>query len=139
MIILDSESFDAVMQAMKLPKSTPEEVEKKEKALAEAYRKATSIPLKVMEKSYQALELAQVTAEKGNINSISDAGVAALLGKTAVEGAYFNVLINLPSLKDESFRTEVTAQANEIMNKATQLSNLILKTVREKLGCPTAS
>ena len=67
------------------------------------------------------------------------AGVAALLGQAAVEGAYFNVLINLPSLKDESFRTEVTAQANEIMNKATQLSNLILKTVREKLGCPTAS
>jgi formiminotetrahydrofolate cyclodeaminase len=65
--------------------------------------------------------------------------VAALLGKSALEGAYFNVLINLPSLKDENFKSQISSQANEIMAKTTELSDSILKTVREKLGCPTAS
>ncbi len=139
LIILDSESFNSVMQALKLSKTTPEEVEKREKTLQEAYHKATSIPLKVMQKSLQALELAQITADKGNVNSVSDAGVAALLGKSAVEGAYFNVLINLPSLKDENFKSQISSQAGEIMARASELSSSVLKTVNEKLGCPTAT
>ena len=136
LIILDSESFEAVMQAMKLPKSTPEEVAKREKSLEDAYRKATSVPLQVMEKSLQALELARITAEKGNLNSVSDAGVAALLGEAAVQGAYLNVMINLPSLKDHDFKSQVQTQAEQLRTKAAQLAQSILNSVSEKLGCP---
>ena len=136
LIILDSESFEAVMQAMKLTKSTPEEVAKREKSLEDAYRKATSVPLQVMEKSLQALELARITAEKGNLNSVSDAGVAALLGQAAVQGAYLNVMINLPSLEDHDFKSQVQTQAEQLRTKAAQLAQSILNSVSEKLGCP---
>src|SRR5574341_65155 len=136
LIILDSESFEAVMQAMKLSKSTPEEVAKREKSLEEAYRKATSVPLQVMEKSLQTLELARITAEKGNVNSISDAGVAALLGQAAVQGAYLNVMINLPSLKDQDFKNQVQTRAQEIKKQALEVAQRTINAVHEQLGCP---
>jgi len=136
LIILDSESFQAVMQAMKLPKGTPEEIGRRAKLLDESYRKATSIPLLVMEKSLQALELTKVTAEKGNLNSVSDAGVAALLGKAAVEGAFLNVMINLPSLADQEFKNRVQTRALDIKTKAIQLADFILSSVNQKLECP---
>ena len=139
LIILDSKSFEAVMQAMRLPKGTPEETERRGKLLDEAYRKATSIPLQVMEKSLQALELAKVTAEKGNVNSISDAGVASLLGRAAVEGAFLNVMINLPSLQDQEFKKRVQNQAEEIRAKALTIADSIQNLVSEKLGCPKST
>lgn len=136
LIIKDSESFDSVMQVLKFPKGSPEEIERREKTLEEAYRKATSVPLLVMEKSWQVLQLAQVTADKGNINSVSDAGVASLLAHAAVEGAYFNVMINLPSLKDQAFQEQVKKQALEIKAQAAQLAGAVVNLVQEKMGCP---
>ena len=139
LIVLDSQSFDSVIQALKLPQGTPEEVQKREKGLEEAYQKATWVPLDVMEKSLQVLELAQVAAQKGNVNSVSDAGVAALLGQAAVEGAHLNVMINLSSLKDETFRNQTGSRALQMKTKAGELTSLTLKLVNERMGCPKNS
>lgn len=136
LIIADSESFDAVMQAMKLPKSSPAEIETRDKKLGEAYRKATAIPLSVMEKSLEVLELSAVCAEKGNVNSVSDAGVSSLLAKAALEGAYLNVMINLPSLTDKTYAAEVESKTRQLTVKSEQLHRAVLEKVKEQLGCP---
>jgi len=99
---LDTMAFNKVMDALKLPKKTDEQKEKKARAIEEASQEATLVPLGVLEKSIEALKMAKDIALKGNKNSLSDAGVAGLMAQAAAEGAYYNVKINLPGLGHHS-------------------------------------
>jgi len=96
----DTQAFNRVMETFRLPKRTPEQVRAKDLAVAEATREATRIPLSVLTRVPQVLELAAEVGEIGNANSLSDAGVAVLTARAAAEGVYYNVLINLASLQD---------------------------------------
>jgi len=130
---LDTASFDQVMEAFRLPRKTEEQKAAREKAIQEATREATRVPLLVMEKGLEALKLIRVVAENGNKNSISDAAVAALAALTAVEGAYYNVLINLPGITDQQFRTSVRRKAGQIKRRSAQLQQASLKIVNRHL------
>lgn len=130
---LDTASFDQVMEAFRLPRKTEEQKAAREKAIQEATREATRVPLLVMEKGLEALKLIRVVAENGNKNSISDAAVAALAALTAVEGAYYNVLINLPGITDQQFRTSVRRKAGQIKRRSAQLQHASLKIVNRHL------
>jgi glutamate formiminotransferase/formiminotetrahydrofolate cyclodeaminase len=110
----DTEAFNKVMEALRLPKGTPAEQAVRAQALQKASREATLVPLAVLEQSAKALELAAALAEKGNPNSLSDSGVAGLTARAAAEGAYYNVLINLPSIEDEAFRQETRQKADAL-------------------------
>jgi len=129
----DAESFDRVMDAFRFPKETQEEKEARSRRIEEATKGATQVPLEVMEKALRVLGLSRVVAEKGNPNSISDAGVAALLAWSAVEGADLNVEINLSSLKDESFVKRARTKCEEIKRRAHAILNEVLPLVRSKL------
>jgi glutamate formiminotransferase/formiminotetrahydrofolate cyclodeaminase len=94
----DARAFDAVMTANRMPKTTHDEAKRREEAVQAATRRAIDVPLGVMRLCERALPLVERVAEKGNQNSISDAGVAALVLGAAAEGAHLNVLINLPGL-----------------------------------------
>ena len=107
----DTQAFNKVMEAFRLPKTTPEQSEEKDRAVEEANKEATLVPLQVLEKAVEAVGLARAAAAKGNKNSISDAGVAGLAGQAAGEGAYYNVLINLAGIKDADFSDRVRRQA----------------------------
>ncbi len=107
----DARAFNKVMEALRLPKATPEQAREKDKAIEEATKEATLIPLEVMGKAVEAAKLARSAAEKGNRNSASDAGVAALVAGAAGEGAHLNVLINLPAIKDAKFASRVLLRA----------------------------
>jgi glutamate formiminotransferase/formiminotetrahydrofolate cyclodeaminase len=96
----DTNSFNAVMDSFGLPKKSPAQAKARDLAIAEATREATRVPLSVLEKVPGLLELAGEVGEIGNVNSLSDAGVAVLSGLAGAEGAYYNVLINLDSLKE---------------------------------------
>ncbi|MBE0711117.1 MAG: cyclodeaminase/cyclohydrolase family protein, partial [Candidatus Aminicenantes bacterium] len=111
----DTRAFNKVMEAFRLPKTTPEQASEKEQAVEEANKEATLIPLEVLEKAGQAVALARVAAAKGNKNSMSDAGVAGLAGQAAGEGAYYNVLINLAGIKDDKFVADVRRRADRLM------------------------
>ena len=91
----DAAAFDKVMAAMRLPKETDEEKAARTQVLQAALVDAAMVPLAVMEKCVQAIALARVAAEKGNKNAVSDAGVAALMGRAGAHAAKLNVLINL--------------------------------------------
>lgn len=108
---LDTKAFNKVMESFRLPKGTEEQAREKEKAVEEASKEATLVPFGVLEASAELIGLAEIVARQGNRNSVSDAGVAGLTALAAGKGAYFNVRINLPGIKDQSFKTSVAEQA----------------------------
>ena len=135
-IIKDAESFDKVMDAFKLPKYTDEEKEKRKSAVEAATKGAIEVPLQVMEKASEALGIIKVVAEKGNPNMISDGGVSSLMARTAAEGAYLNVRINLNSIEDQDFVTATRQKADSLKQEALVLAGEIEKIVEEKLEEP---
>jgi glutamate formiminotransferase/formiminotetrahydrofolate cyclodeaminase len=132
-IVKDAESFDKVMAAMKLPKYTDEEKDKRNKAIQETTKGAIAVPLQVMETGLEALKLSRTVVEKGNPNMISDAGVSALAARTAVEGAYLNVRINLNSLDDQEFVAQTRQNADNLKKEALLLAQETEVLVEDKL------
>jgi formiminotetrahydrofolate cyclodeaminase len=99
----DTVAFNKVMEAFGLPKDSDPQKALRSVAITEATKEATLVPLEVMKHCIDALALAQTVASKGNTNSISDAGVSALMLHAALEGAALNVRINLNGLNDPEF------------------------------------
>jgi len=98
----DTSAFNAVMDAMKLPKGNAEEKAARDAALLSGYKAAIEVPLSTAEACVEALRLS-LEATAGNRNSASDAGVAALMARAGVHGAALNVLINLGSVSDPAY------------------------------------
>jgi methenyltetrahydrofolate cyclohydrolase len=110
----DTKAFNAVMAAFALPKETDELKMLRMAAVQEAMRYAAQVPLELMELCSEGIGLAGIIIEKGNQNSLSDAGVAVLMFKAACEGGALNVAVNLSALHDTAFvkRTKKEADNN---------------------------
>jgi formiminotetrahydrofolate cyclodeaminase len=126
------------MEALRLPKTTPEQALEKEKALEEATKEATLVPLEVMERCGEAAHLAGLAASKGYRNSLSDAGVGGLTAAAAGEGAYLNILINLPTIRDEKFKARVRRQADRLKAEMDRTVRAIRKVIGRELERPKA-
>lgn len=122
----DTAAFNELMAAFGLPKDTEEQRERRSAAIQKSTRSATLVPMKLMELCASALELVKVTATKGNQNSLSDAGVAALMLRAACEGAALNVKSNLAGLQDAAFSAQARAQIQSILDQTAASSRLIL-------------
>lgn len=129
----DTEAFNKVMAAFSLPKNSDEEVAVRDSAILEATKGATLVPFSVLEKSRAAVDLALVMAEKGNQNSLSDAGVAGLTAAVAAEGALYNVMINLDGLSDNEFAAEISKKAIAINDQVQEVAAKIKAILHEKL------
>ncbi|KPL19865.1 MAG: methenyltetrahydrofolate cyclohydrolase [candidate division Zixibacteria bacterium SM23_81] len=129
----DTEAFNSVMAAFRLPKETEEQRSERSSAIQEATRRATEVPLEVLSVSARVLELSQVVAAKGNVNSVSDAGVAAEMARAGARGAALNVQINLGGLQDESFVTDTRESMSAITNRIITLYSSVIKMVDDKL------
>lgn len=129
----DTDAFNQVMAAFKLPKGTDEEKAQRRQAIQAATRLATEVPFRVVEVSLEVLKLAKEMAFFGNKNALSDAGVAGLLGVAACRGAAYNVLINLPGLKDEEFVTKTKTRLEELLKEVKELEETIGVRVLETL------
>lgn len=114
---LDTKAFNRVMEAFRLPRGTEEQIKEREEAIEKANKEATLVPLSVLEKSVELAELAYQAARDGNKNSVSDAGVAGLAARTCGLGAYYNVRINLPNIKDEAFKKKALDKAEKLRQK----------------------
>jgi len=130
----DTKAFDKVMEAFKLPKETDEEKIARTKAIQEGYKVALEVPLRCAEKCLRILELQDVFANYGNVNAITDVGVGTLLAYSGLEGALFNVTINLGSIKDEEFKKEVSAKVDNILKEGKKLKEELLNIVYKRLG-----
>ncbi|MFC1683129.1 cyclodeaminase/cyclohydrolase family protein [Candidatus Zixiibacteriota bacterium] len=130
----DTEAFNAVMAAFRMPKETEDLKRERSAAIQRATRGATEVPLEVHTLTVRLLELSLVTAAKGNVNSVSDAGVAADMARACAHGAYLNVQINLGGLKDENFVAEVREKLATTYSKINALYDSVAKTVEEKIS-----
>lgn len=134
LVAKDAAAFDDVMAAMKMPKGDEALNKAREEAMQKATTKATEIPLTVMKKSLRALELCREIAEIGNVNSVSDAGVGALMAHSGVQGAWYNVKINLPGIEDKSTADKIKAEADDILKKSEDLAKQAREIVVDKIG-----
>ena len=129
----DTDAFNRVMDAMKLPKKSPAEQGIRGAAVEEATKGAVMVPLRVLEASVEAAEIAIEVAEKGNPASLSDAGVAGLAARLAAVGAYYNVLINLPGLEDGQWCAAVRQRAERALQRNNDLCEQLDRDVRARL------
>lgn len=130
----DTKAFDKVMIAFKLPKATDEEKAARSQAIQDGYKVAIDVPLRCAEECLRILELQDVFANYGNVNAITDVGVGTLLAYSGLEGALFNVTINLSSIKDEKYKKEMEEKVNNILNKGKRLKEELLTVVYKRLG-----
>jgi glutamate formiminotransferase/formiminotetrahydrofolate cyclodeaminase len=125
----DTRSFDAILQAFRLPKDSPEEKAARSQAIQEATLYATQVPLRTMEWSVQALPLLLAMAQKGNPNSVTDAAVGALCARSAALGAALNVRINASGLKDQVQSAALLARCAELEQEAVEGERRVLQAV----------
>ena len=129
----DTEAFNQVMTAMRLPKKTDEEKAARSTAMVTTTRGAIATPMQVMEASLEVFPLAQTLIRKGNQNALSDATVSALTAETAAKGAYLNVLINLSGLPGEDERKALREKAEGILAQAEKGAKAALRAALKKL------
>lgn len=128
----DTDAYNAVLAAMRLPKVTEAEQHARRQTIEAAMREATDVPLETMRACQQALRGAGIVADKGNRNAASDTGVAVELLLAALRGAAMNVDVNLKSLTDAALVERVTAERNELEVEAIADA----RRARERLGLP---
>ncbi|PKL08456.1 MAG: glutamate formimidoyltransferase [Spirochaetae bacterium HGW-Spirochaetae-7] len=124
----DTNAFNAVMDAMKMPKATPAEKAARDAALQAGYKSAVAVPLSTAEACVEALMLAQESVA-GNRNSASDAGVAALMARAGAHGAALNVLINLGSIADPDYVSSMKAAVAGLRASADELCDKVVAAV----------
>lgn len=129
----DSKAFDGVMEAMKLPKNTEEDQRIRNQKIEEATKDAVEVPFSVVTSCCDVIELIETVAEKGNVNSLSDAGVAALALRAAAGGAMLNVLINLPGISDQGYVEEKTGAVKAAVDEVDQRCGQIVSRIIERL------
>jgi glutamate formiminotransferase / formiminotetrahydrofolate cyclodeaminase len=125
----DTAAFKGIIQALALPKKSEEERTLRNSAVQEATKNAILIPFMVMETAFSAFELIREMVEKGNPNSITDAGVGALALRSCIKGAFLNVKINALGLNDKAFVKKIIAQGYEIEIKAIFEEEAIIKII----------
>lgn len=130
----DSAAFNKIIECFRLPKKSKEEKVKKKEAIQEATKGATLVPLEVLEKSLEVLDLTRIVALKGFASSLSDAGVAGACGMAAAEGAFLNVIINLNQIEDEKFVSDIKSKALNLHDTASKISREIEAMVHKKLN-----
>lgn len=126
----DTAAFTAIMEAGRLPKASPEEKAAREESLQLAYRQASLVPFRSAELCLEVIHCAAIAAEKGNDNSVSDAGVGALVGFAGLEGAVLNVLINLGSVADKAFAADLASRAEGLVQEGARAKEAVVAKVR---------
>lgn len=110
----DSEAYDGVSQAFKLPKETDEEKAIRSAAIQENTKKAALVPMEVARRASALLPSIEAVVARGNQNAVTDGCVAMMCARVAVVGALFNVRINLTSIKDEEFVARLREEADRL-------------------------
>ena len=126
----DSDAFNEVMAAFKLPKETDEEKEARKNAIQAGSKNATLVPLQVAKNAFEMMDMIEKVVEQGNKNAVTDGAVAAMMARTAVLSALYNVKINLGSIKDTAFVEKVTKEMNVLESKVHEMEQKILAKVQ---------
>lgn len=129
----DTKAFNDVMKAFKMPKETEDQKKRRSKAIQEGYKKSALVPMRTAKLCAEVFDVALVVAKKGNTNSITDAGVSALMAYAGVQAAILNVRINLGSIKDEDFVTQQRKELELIEDVSIKRTEEIMDIVDKEL------
>jgi len=130
----DTAAFNAIIAAIRLPKSSEAEKAARTDAIKKATIHAIDVPYEVMTESMKVFDVAEAMVKEGNPNSVSDAGVAGLCARAAVMGAYMNVMINCQDLEDGKVKEKYMHDATELANEAKSREKQLTKLVMEGIG-----
>ncbi len=130
----DTEAFNKVMDAYSLPKESDDQKALRNAAIQAATKEAALVPLECMKHGIDALALARTVAEKGNLNSVSDAGVSALMIAAGIEAAALNVKINLTGITDTDFVEWKSSDVAAIIRTGREATEEVLSIVEEKIS-----
>jgi methenyltetrahydrofolate cyclohydrolase len=130
----DVVAFNAVMGAYGLPRATDEEKAARAAAIQSALKLATDAPLSAVKACHEVIKLSAVAADKGNLNVISDAGVAVLAANAGLRSAALNVFINAKSIKDREFAEIRLGEVNALLDLAAKKTEEVYDVVRGKIG-----
>lgn len=128
----DAEMFEPLSKAYGLPKETEEEKAEKARIMEAALKDACSVPLLIMEKCCEAIELHKEFAAKGSALAISDVGVGVACCRAALLGASLNVFINTKSMTDKAYAAEVNEKAEGMISKYVAMADEIFADVRAR-------
>ena len=126
----DSNAFNKIMAAFKMPKDTDEAKKARSAAIQDATKGAALVPFKVGQKANELFVLAETVITKGNQNAITDGAVAAMNARAAVRGAFLNVKINLGSIKDTLFVEDLKKRMAEIEKEVDAREKALLDQVK---------
>lgn len=133
-IDLDAESFRQVMAAYRLPRETDEQKASRKRAIQQAMRDATKEPVRVARLCREIADWSKVVMEKGNVQAVTDAAIAAVLADAAAVSAALNVKINLGSIGDPAFTDALWAELQAIMSGVRSARDEVLTGTYAKLG-----
>lgn len=126
----DATSFDDVMKAFKLPKETDEEKKSRTEAIQSGMKLAANVPLETAQAAMEILGMIEAVVVRGNSNAVTDGAVAAMMTRTAVLSALYNVKINLGSIKDAEYVERVAAEVAKIEKEVVEIETRILAQVK---------
>ena len=129
----DAEVFEPLSKAYGMPRETEEEKAEKARVMEIVLKDACSVPMEIMEKCCEALDLIKEFAAKGSALAISDAGVGAVFCKAALQGASLNVYINTKSMKNREYAEELNTKADAMLEKYTKLADEVFESVLGRL------
>jgi len=118
----DAASFEGVLAAYRLPKETDEQKSERSSRIAEASRHATDVPFRTARQSLEVLKLLAELGGIGNQNALPDVNVAAQLARTAISGAYYNILVNLATAPDAGEALATRGAMQSIIDEADRLA-----------------
>lgn len=126
----DSSAYNRVVEAFRMPKDNPGA---RQEAIQSAYREAASVPMETLRAASGLAGLVKTALDRGNPNCLTDAGVAAQLVRAAVNGAAYNVRINLPAIKDRNFTSQLATETSELLDRVEGSLKEIETIVKDRL------
>ncbi|HOS71525.1 MAG TPA: glutamate formimidoyltransferase [Bacteroidales bacterium] len=130
----DTDAYNKIIEARRLPKSGDKERELRNAAIQEAYKQAILVPLKVMETAYSGFEIVKSMTETGNPSSVTDAAVGSLALLACIRGAHLNIKINATGVEDSRFTGEILSRAGKIEEEAVHLQENILTAANRRIS-----
>lgn len=129
----DEEVFKPLAEAYGMPKNTIQEREQKALVMEERLLDATMVPLEIMEKAVQAMELLEILAKKGSVMAVSDVGVGVQFARTALLGGVMNVYINTKSMTNRTRAAQLNSKADKLVATGRELADRIYGEVLNSL------
>jgi glutamate formiminotransferase/formiminotetrahydrofolate cyclodeaminase len=130
----DTDAFDAVLAASRLPKATAEQRAARDAAMLDAGKMAAAVPMATARACLEAMKCCAVAVDRGNRNSITDGAAGALIAKAGLDAALLNVRINLASLGDADFAARLRAESAALAASAEVLAASIKASADAAIG-----